>query len=483
MNKKNDLIKNTLIIALGRVSTQLISFFLLPLYTFFLTPGEYGVVDLIITYVTLLVPAITLQLEMAAFRFLVDSRHDEAEKRNVISNILQIVTTVLFVCVGLFLLVNLFIDIPYAKAVLLTIVATIFSNLFLQVARGVGDNTKFAIASIATGLVTLIGTIGLIVVAGMGAEGMLLSIAIANIVCSIYLFFALKIYKYTSIRTHDKTLKKELVAYSFPLVPNGISWWVINVSDRTIISIIIGVAANGIYAVANKYAAIFTSVFSIFAMSWTESASVHINDKDRDRFFSDTMNASVKLFGSLGLILIAGIPLVFGLLVNATYNDAYLYIPILVIAAFFNAIVGLYSAVYIAKKMTKQVANSSMIAALISISLTLVFIHFIGLYAAAIATAVAYLAMSIYRHYDIKKYVTITYQKNIFLMLGILYAFTMLLYYYNNMIGNIMNVVIITITVVLLNKSMIRTLKNKVFSLASRRKKLTPEQQAYEESL
>lgn len=366
---------------------------------------------------------------------------------------------------------------------LLSLCATIVSNLFLQFARGMGDNKKFAIASILTGLTTLMATLVFIVIAKMGGEGMLLSIALANIVCSLYLFFALKIYRYISFGGYDKSLQKELVAYSFPLVPNGVSWWVINVSDRTIISIAIGVAANGIYAVANKYAAIFSSIFGIFSMSWTESASVHINDKDRDNFFSETINASIRLFGSLGLLLIVFIPLLFPFLVSSAFNEAYLYIPILVIAALFNAIVGLYSAIYIAKKLTKQVAATSLVAAAVNISLTLIFIPFIGLYAAAAATALAYLAMAIYRHHDIKKYVKITYEKGLFVKIAFLYVLAMSFYYLNTIIGNVISAAVITMIVILVNKSIVQIMKDKVMSAAGRKQKLSPEQEAYENSI
>ena len=84
MSKKSELIKNTLILALGKVFTQLISFLLLPIYTIFLSPAEYGVVDLITTYMILSVPLITVQLEMAAFRFLVDARDNEYEKQRIL---------------------------------------------------------------------------------------------------------------------------------------------------------------------------------------------------------------------------------------------------------------------------------------------------------------------------------------------------------------------------------------------------------------
>ena len=70
--------------------------------------------------------------------------------------------------------------------------------------------------------------------------------------------------------------------YSIPLVPNGVSWWVINISDRTIITFILGKAFNGIYAVSNKFPTIISSLLGIFNLSWSESSALHIDDKDRD---------------------------------------------------------------------------------------------------------------------------------------------------------------------------------------------------------
>ena len=73
MTKGKELAKNTMIIVVGKVCTQFISFFLLPLYTSYLNTADYGNVDLINTYINLLIPIVTLQLENAVFRFLIDS--------------------------------------------------------------------------------------------------------------------------------------------------------------------------------------------------------------------------------------------------------------------------------------------------------------------------------------------------------------------------------------------------------------------------
>ena len=83
------LVKNTLIIAFGKLSTQFLTFLLLPLYTTYLATSEFGTVDLVMTYVTLLAPIITVSLEMGVFRFLIDVRSDEERQKRIISTVVR----------------------------------------------------------------------------------------------------------------------------------------------------------------------------------------------------------------------------------------------------------------------------------------------------------------------------------------------------------------------------------------------------------
>ena len=80
----------------------------------------------------------------------------------------------------------------------------------------------------------------------MRAEGMLLGTIMGQSVCILYLFFSLNLYKYIRIQKFDKNSSKRLLKYSIPLIPNSISWWIFNASDRVIVSAILGVAQNGI---------------------------------------------------------------------------------------------------------------------------------------------------------------------------------------------------------------------------------------------
>lgn len=452
MNKKKQLAKNTLIIFLGKVCTQLISFFLIPLYTAYLATNEYGIVDLVQTYVTLLVPIITMELEMSIFRYLVDSRTDSKNTKKLISNNFYILSFCLLLFIILYLLVICFIDIPFKWIIFVDIIVCVLSGNFLQVARGMGKIIDFSISCILTGLTTVISNIILICFVGLKAEGMIISMALANGLCSLYLFIKLKLYKNIDFKLADKKLIKDMYKYSLPLVPNGISWWIVNISDRTIISFVLGAGANGLYAISNKFPTIISSLSGVFNLSWSESAALHINSEDRDEFFTDITNTVIKLFTALGIGMLACMPFVFPIMVNKQYADAYNYIPFLVIATVFNVVICLYSQVYLAKKLSKQVATTAILGAIINILVNVVFIKSIGIYAAALSTTVSYFVMMIYRHFDLKKYINIKIETSLIIKSIIMFSITLFVYYYNNMLLNIINLIVVVIYCVLLNK-------------------------------
>ena len=281
MSKKKELLKNTFIIFIGKTSTQLISFFLLPLYTAYLSKAQYGVVDLIQTYVTLLVPIISLQSGMSLFRALVDSRGDDKKSGKLIQNNFYIISIMLLIFTILYFVFCLFVDIPYKLLIYFTVIVCVLSDDLLQVARGIGDNIDYSISCIITGIVTIISNIILICHLGYRDDGMIFSLALANGVCSLYLFIKLKLFKHINIFDYDKSVVKSMIKYSLPLVPNSTCWWIINASNRSIISHFLGTAFNGIYAISNKFPTILSALLGIFNLSWSESSALHINSSLR----------------------------------------------------------------------------------------------------------------------------------------------------------------------------------------------------------
>lgn len=435
MSRERKLVKNTAIVALGQIGTKFISFFLLPLYTAVLSTEEYGTVDLLNTYVSLLIPIIFLQMDQAIFRFLIDHRKDNDEKTKLISTVFITVILHAILYLIVFSIVGNFINNPYKYFLATNVVTSMFSSMLLQTSRGLGDNVAYSLGSLVSGAGTIVLNIIFIVVFRWGAYGMLFATMLANILCMIFVFFKLKVYKYLSLMAWNKSILNSIWKYSIPLVPNALSWWIINASDRTIISQFLGIAANGVYSASNKFSAIIITVFSIFNMTWTESASMYIKDNDSSEYFSNIINVTIKLFTSICLLVIAIMPFSFSFFITgSSFAEAYMQIPILLIATLFNIIVSLLGSIYVALKKSNEIAKTSIYSAIINIVINILLIRYIGLFAASISTLLAYLSMSIYRYIDVQKYVRIKIDFTYVIIILPLIILVLFTYYLKNMV-------------------------------------------------
>ena len=459
MGRKRNLIKTTFIILIGKICTQMISFFLLPLYTSYLISEDYGFVDLITTYVSLLVPLLSLQLEMAIFRYLIDARGNTNKQSKLISTNMICIFACVFLAIVLLMTVNMIFQIKYIYYIIAIIAVNIISGNFMQISRGLGDNLSYSISSVISGAMTVIFNVLFIVVLNFGAKGMLIAMLIANFLCATYLLFKLKLYQYIHFSYFDKKICKKLFKYAIPLVPNGIAWWIMNALDRTIISILLNVSANGIYAVSNKFPSLVTSFFGIFNLAWSESASVSIHDDDKDSYFSSVCNDVLRIFSTFITLIIAVIPFVFPFLIKGEYVESYQYIPILLISSLFSLIASQYGSIYIAQKETKKIAITTFVSAIINVVSHLLLINFIGLYAAAISTAISYLIIMIYRHIDIQKYVKVTYSPKIVVVIMVMLTFSVCCYYQNKLLLNLISLIGCTIFALVLNVEYLKKIK------------------------
>ena len=456
MNREKKLVKNTFIITIGKISTQLITFLLLPLYTGILSTDEYGIVDLLNTLVGLLLPIITFQVEQAIFRELIEVRTEEDKKKRIISSGVVTVIVQCFIYLLIFSIITQFINNKYKIFLATNVIANIFLSLFQQIARGLGNNKEYAIGSFISSVCIIIFNIILLIVVKLGATGMLLGTLFGQCVGILYLFLNLKLYRYIRISQYKKSTMKSLWKYSIPLIPNAISWWIFNASDRVIASSFLGMEQNGILAAALKFSAIYITLYNIFNIGWTESISIAIDDKDIDNYFNNTFNIIFNLFVSLAIGIITCMPFVFPLMINNNYSSGYGLVPISIIASLFNVIVGLISVIYVAKKNTKAIANTSGIAAILNITAHLLLINYIGLYAAVVSTLISYAVMSIYRLYDIKKkYFKITINKVVIIKLICVLPIVLFSYYYNNFYLNIFSLVVAIIFALNINKELI----------------------------
>ena len=210
---------------------------------------------------------------------------------------------------------------------------------------------------------------------------------------------------------------------------------------------------TGIYSAANKFSNVFSSLYSVFNLTWTESAAININSKDKDEFFSKILDVTIRFFGALALGIIAYLPFVFPILINESFSEAYMQVPILMVGSVFNVLVSFIGSIYVAKKQTKEIAKVSIFASIINIITNLLMIKFIGLYAASISTLLAYAIMFILRFIDVKKYVNLKINKTMVFSLIILFVISFTTYYIQNRILDICNAILVTVYAILINKT------------------------------
>lgn len=455
MNKNKELVKNTIIIFIGKFCTQFITLLLLPLYTHFLSTEDYGYIDLIQTYLTFFIPLILLKIDAGIFRFLIDARKSEEEKNKIITNGIFIMFVELIISTILFAVAVKIFSIKYSILIVMNLISLSVLTFLLQIVRGIGKNKQYSFSSIIAAIVTIV--LNLIFLVGFHKNGKYVLIAslISNIICTIYLLIVNKILKNVKIKYIDKKLIKDLLKYSIPMIPNELSWWIVHVSDRTIISYALGVAANGIYSVSCKFSNILSSIFNIFNLSWQESAALHINDTDKDEFFSNVINKVFNLFICFCIGILACLPFVFELLIKDSYREAYKYVPILLLANIFSVLIGLIGSIYVAKKMTKEVAKTTMIAAIINLTIDIALIKVIGIYAAAISTLVSYMLLAIYRYIDVQKYVKVKIPIKNIVVNSIIFILVVVLYLYNNIAINVINLLLCILYAIIVNKELL----------------------------
>lgn len=404
MNHQSQLVKNTIIIAIGKISTQIISYLLLPLFTKMLTPEDYGAYDFICTLAIFICPLITLLMEESMFRFMIDAK-DEIEKKNIITQVLIYsgFATLIFVPIALFVMSISNVYDTFSKfLIIFFVISNIVLALSNSVARGEGKVRLYSISNFVLGISTIILNI-VFVLLYKNANSLLLANTIANIGAALFLFIKLKLFK--NFGKYDPSLMKKLIKYSVPLVPNSLSWTIINMSDRILLTQISGVSMNGIYAMASKFPNIVNVVYGYFYSAWKESAARIIKDETSTKIYTNIYHDIKRLLFTITLLLIGIMPFIFNIFINEQYEEAFIYIPIIIIATYYANLSSFIGGIFTALKKTKIIGVTTVIGAIINLVVDLVLIWKINIYAACISTLVANLVIYFYRKQKLKHYV------------------------------------------------------------------------------
>lgn len=402
-SREKYLIKNTFIFTIGSIATKLITFILVPIYTHILTTQEYGVVDLISTISMVLAPVIILNISESVMRFSLDK---EADHHQIMSSGLMIL--IIGVLGGLLIIpiTKCFVSLgEYSLFLYFYTISSATSQLLLCYLRGKEQLIQYTCGNIINTFSVAVLNILFLVVLRKGIKGYLLAYIIASVITIIYAFAVGNVLDVIKKFKINKQLTAEMLKYSLVLVPNVFMWWIMNSADRIVITAVVGVAANGIFAIAYKIPSLMSTVAGIFNQAWSYSAIREEESEDKERYTNNIYKGFFMIISvsALGMLMI--LKPFMHIYVNEAYYSAWRYAPYLIIGFVFQTLGSFLSTPYTVNKDSKGFLFSATFGALVNIVLNFLLVFKWGLTGVAIATSVSYMAVFFYRVIDTKKYI------------------------------------------------------------------------------
>jgi len=392
--KNNIFLKNSILYTFGSMMTPIIGFIMLPVYTNYLTPSEYGVMSTVQTVAGLIQLILLLALHGAVTRFYYDFL-DQPEKQKEYIGTIYIFVVVFSSIISVILVVFsgpigniIFREIPiypyFYYLVGLSWLSALFS-LPLALLRAQEKAGAFVSINLIKSIFTVILTFYFLAYKGFGAESALLAnIIVLVVVVSIVFINQLR---YLTISFNIEYIKASLL-FSLPLLPHVASGWIISSSDRIILEKFVTTEELGIYALAVQISAVlgmfYTSVNSAFIPRYTSLRKAG-NEKSAQKLLKVFWYA-VIFFGILSIpVAIYATKL----LISVEYHKAIMIIPLLLIGQIFYGFYFIVVANLYFLKKTKSIATSSLMAAITNIVINLLLIPIIGLAGAVVSTIVA----------------------------------------------------------------------------------------------
>lgn len=419
-NPYKKLVSNSIVFTIANLGSKILSFIMVPLYTYVLSTEEYGTVDIMTTLNSLLLPIIFLSMSDAVLRYAMDKRYDKK----------TVLTTAFYVYICSILFLGCLLPVvawfyPQISKYLLLFALLFICNGVMQVLNQflrASDHVKaFAINGVLYTFAFAGLNIIFLVKIRLGIFGYLYSIILADIACIVFASVVSRVWNYIALKPSLR-MTKIMLRYSIPLIPNALMWWIMDASDKFVITYFLGVSANGLYAISKKLPTLIDTFHSIFNQAWQISAIQENEEPDSKEFTSEIYKVYfIFLFLVVNFLMIIARPLVIYILSDA-YEMTWKYIPFLLVSVTFSSLSGFLSSKLIASEQTKQIFKTTIIGAAVNTALNFILIPGMGINGAGLATMMGFAVVLFIRERLLKKRHEIEVQFNrplLFIFTGI----------------------------------------------------------------
>ena len=396
MGKYRNLAVNTLLFAANAVATKLVTFILVPLYTAYLTAGEYGLTDMSLTVINLLTPLVTLDIAEATVRYIVKDKSRE-DFYVAVGLGVTFASVVIVAALSPMLDFEAFGGLGEFKVwFVAAYAASAVMSVCGETARGRGEVRLIPICAAASSVITLVFAVLLIAIADFGVVGYFASVILGPMVGSaIYLTIggigASAIKGAGEIIASGKKVTSELLGpmlkYALPLIPNQLFWWLSTGINRLFITGMLGISASGMFAAASKVPNLLNVAYSVFQQAWQLSAYQESQQEGLEDFFSKIFSLVQAGMTSLCALISFLSPLIATVLLQGETRGSWTMIAPLLLSNLFNVFSAFYGTVYSATMHTRSIMATTVLGALSCIVFTPALLPLMGTYGACVASA------------------------------------------------------------------------------------------------
>ena len=392
--------RHSLIYGIGGLVSRIVAVLLLPLYTHYLTPADYGKIETLIALTTVLGIILRAGISSAFFRFYFDAEDADA-RRTVLRTSFWF--TMGAGTLGLLLLlvfaqpVSDFLCGTTSAAILVraagvALWATVNYEQLTSLFRVEERSVAFVCASLANVFITIGLTLVLVVSLDKGAIGVI----VGNFSGTLIVYFALLGFRREQLGLQfDRGLLREMNRFGIPLVPTALFLWVTNFSDRFFLVKLSNVSEAGLYSVGVRVASAMVLLLTAFRMAWPAFAYSIRDEDEAKRTYAYVLTYMTVVTAWVALALTLFAPWLVDLLAAPRFAESYRVVGPLSFAAvaFAAYIVVAIGVGRIRRTQFNWVVTGA--AAIVNVALNLTLIPPYGMMGAAIATVAAYATMAV----------------------------------------------------------------------------------------
>lgn len=387
------------IYGLGDVATSLVSLLLLPVYTRYLAPADYGIIAMLLTLEAFAKIVFRWGVDTAFMRLYYDCP-DTGARQRLASTLFFFLLSVNGALLILALLVSgslsslLFDTSQHALLVALTIANTFVVSLYfipLQVLRIEERSAQFISLVFARSSATLVLRLVLVVAAGLGVFGVVLADILVTTVFTIVLarWFAPLIRPVFS-----RDVMREALSFGLPRIPHSLANQVIGIADRYFLKVYRTLDDVGLYSIGATFGLALKLFLSAFEFAWTPFFLGVMREPDANRIYSRVSTYAVAVLVLLVAALAAVAPELVRLFTTEGFHGAAVVTPWIALGVMFQGLYLVGSIGLVITKRTSRYPIATGIAAGTSLLANAILIPRFGALGAAWANAISYATLA-----------------------------------------------------------------------------------------